>query len=146
MLGYLIILFIALPVAELAVLLEAGRLIGVLPTVAVVVVTGAAGAALARSQGFKIITKIKRSLSSGVIPGRDLIEGAMVLGGGVLLLTPGFITDLCGFAALIPVSRGFIVNLIRKKFEKEINSREVTIVDTYGYTETEDDNHKLPGE
>ncbi len=133
MIGYLLLLFIALPVIELALLLEIGRLIGVLPTVGVVILTGAAGAALARSQGFRVISRIKNDLSRGVIPGNDIVEGALVLAGGIMLLTPGFITDLAGFSALIPATRSIMAGYIRKKIKIKTGSADKNVFDAEVY-------------
>ncbi len=138
MFGYLLLLFIALPVIELVLLLEIGRIIGVFPTVGAVILTGAAGAALARSQGFRVVSRIKNDINRGVMPGNDMLEGALVLAGGIMLLTPGFITDLAGFFALIPVTRALIAGCIRKKIKEKTMSANVTVINAEGY-EIEDE-------
>ena len=139
MLGYFLLLFIGLPVIELAVLLEIGRMIGVLPTVGIVVFTGVAGASLARREGFKIFGRIRKDVGRGIMPSEDMLHGALVLAGGIMLLTPGFITDLLGFSALIPLSRSVIIKLLRKKFSVMVKKDEVSIIDARVYDVDEDE-------
>jgi len=98
----LLLLFTLVPLIELALLIEIGQKIGLWNTIAIVVLTGFIGAALARSEGFGIISRIQSELASGQLPGDSLIDGALVLAGALLLLTPGLITDAFGFALLLP--------------------------------------------
>ena len=107
----LLILFIIVPVVELYILIEVGKKIGSLPTIGIIVLTGILGAYLVKRQGFMILKKIQNDLNEGIMPGDSLIQGAIILIGGILLLTPGFITDIIGFVFLIPVSR-----LVVKKY------------------------------
>jgi len=118
----LLLLFTLLPVTELFILIKAGGAIGTLNTVAIVIVTGVIGASFARSQGAQIITKIKTQLSQGQLPGEDLLEGAMILAGGILLVTPGFITDLVGLSLLFPPTRKLYANLTFNYFKKKFES------------------------
>ncbi len=104
----LLIVFTIVPVIELYVLIEAGRQIGVGATILMVFLTGIAGAYLARSQGFNLINRIQMELNQGRIPAEEMMDGAMILAGGLLLLTPGFCTDLFGFCLLTPVTRQFL--------------------------------------
>ena len=89
MLSRLIFIFVAVPLVELAILLRIGQWIGLMPTVALVVTTGVAGAALARQQGVRAFLAVQRELASGRLPGRSLLDGLAILVGGALLLTPG---------------------------------------------------------
>ena len=98
----LLILFIILPIAEMAVLIKVGTLIGVLPTIALVVLTAVMGVSLMRVQGLATLARVQEKLQRGEIPETELLEGVMLLIGGALLLTPGFITDTMGFICLIP--------------------------------------------
>ena len=102
---------------ELALLLKVGRQIGVLNTVSVVVFTGILGVYLARSQGLMIMKKISLEINSYRMPADSLMEGALILSGGILLLTPGFVTDTIGFIMLIPFSRRLIRKWIKKKLK-----------------------------
>lgn len=95
---------------ELYILIEAGRIIGLGATIGLIMLTGVAGAWLARSQGVEILRKIQEETSQGQMPAITLIDGALVLIGGLLLLTPGFFTDALGFSFLVPLTR----NLWRK--------------------------------
>jgi len=121
-LHYLIALFIGLPILELALLFELHGVVGFLPTVLLVFLTGIAGASLVRRQGISILLKIQREVSAGNIPTPQLMEGVMVLVAGALLVTPGLITDIAGFALLIPYVREKIRFWLRKKIEEKIRS------------------------
>lgn len=104
----LFILFLIVPVIEIYLLIKVGSLIGAVPTVAVLLLISLAGAWLVRHQGFHILRRIQAELAQGRLPAAELLDGALVLVGGVLLLTPGFFTDLLGLFFLIPVTRLFI--------------------------------------
>jgi UPF0716 protein FxsA len=125
MFGRLFLLFTVIPLLELALLIELGGIIGVANTIAVVIITGFIGAALARSQGFGILNQIQSEMANGQLPGNSLIEGLLVLAGGLLLLTPGILTDLFGFSLLIPVSRLFLKKYLVRYFRKKINQGEI---------------------
>ena len=120
MLGRLIFIFVAVPLLELAILLRIGQWIGLVPTVALVVTTGVAGAALARQQGIRAFSRVRRELASGRLPGRSLLDGLAILVGGALLLTPGVLTDVIGFGLLVPVSRRWLRRLGRRGLERRI--------------------------
>lgn len=107
---FLVVLII--PFAEIYLLLQVGGIIGALPTVLLVVFTAALGAWLLRQQGFATFQRFQASLAQGVIPAYEMIEGPIILVGGALLLTPGFITDILGFACLIPQLRRKIAQYI----------------------------------
>ena len=119
----LLAVFIIIPLVELIILIKVGSYIGLWPTILIVVLTGVVGAALARYQGFLIINKIRADVSSGRVPARELIDGLLVLIGGIVLLTPGFLTDICGFILLIPFTRNLIKGLVRSQLEKMANYR-----------------------
>jgi len=118
----LLLLFIFMPILELGLLIEIGQRLGTWVTVALVVGTGLAGASLARSQGSRAFYRLREGLSSGSFPGDELFDGALILAGGLLLLTPGLITDLIGFAALIPGTRHLLKaglkRTLRQRFER----------------------------
>ena len=117
----LLAVFTVIPLIELIILVKVGSYIGLWPTILIVVLTGIVGASLARYQGFIIINKIRSDVSSGRVPARELIDGLLVLIGGIVLLTPGFITDICGFFLLIPFTRNFIKGFVRSRFERMVN-------------------------
>lgn len=111
----LMALFIIVPILEIYVLLTVGNTIGLTATISLVLLTGIAGAYLARSQGLQLMMNIQKELAQGRMPAEDLIDGAMVLAGGILLLTPGFCTDLIGFLLLAPFSRVFIKKILKNR-------------------------------
>lgn len=116
----LVLLFIALPIVELLVVIQVARGIGVLPTVALIVFTALVGAILLRSQGRVAWQRFNLALAEGRIPARETADGAMIIFGGALLLTPGFITDATGLALLAPPSRALLrrglAGMARRRF------------------------------
>lgn len=108
MLARLALLFVTVPLAELALLVWVGRRMGLLPTVALVVVTGIAGAALARWQGLATLARFRAALDAGRLPHAELVEGMLILVAGAVLLTPGLLTDVGGFLLLVPPVRRFV--------------------------------------
>lgn len=110
----LLLLFVALPIAELYVIIQIGGAIGVLPTLALLVVDSIVGAALARSQSRAAWERFNRALADGRVPGREVFDGAMIILGGALLLTPGFITDVFGLILLLPPTRAMVRALLKR--------------------------------
>jgi len=107
--------FLVVPFVEIYLLLQIGGIVGVLPTVLLVVFTAVLGAWLLRQQGFATWQRFQTSLSQGAIPAYEMIEGPILLVGGALLLTPGFFTDAIGFACLIPQTRRKLAQYIIEK-------------------------------
>jgi len=116
----LLILFVIIPVTELYILIEVGKRIGSVATISIIIFTGILGAYLVKNQGFMILKKIQNDLNDGIMPGDSLIQGAIILAGGILLLTPGFVTDILGFIFLIPVSRNVIKKYLLKWLKGKI--------------------------
>jgi len=114
----LLLIFIGIPLLELMLLIELGREIGFWPTIFLVVATGIFGAALARSQGMWIWMEIQHELRQGNMPADKLVDGLLILIGGIVLLTPGLLTDIFGFILLIPVTRDIFKSAIRRKFRE----------------------------
>lgn len=108
----LFILFIIIPIIEMVLLIKVGGLIGVIPTIGLVMLTAVIGIALLRQQGLDTLARLQSRLAKGEIPGTELLEGAMLLIGGALLLTPGFFTDGIGFICLIPTFRRPIAQVL----------------------------------
>lgn len=108
----LFLFFLIVPFVEIYLLLQVGGLIGIFPTVLLVVLTAVLGAWLLRLQGFATWQRFQTSLAQGEIPAYEMIEGPILLVGGALLLTPGFFTDLLGFACLIPELRRKIARYV----------------------------------
>ena len=123
----LIAAIIFIPILEIFVLIKAGETIGVLPTVALVIATGVAGAYLAKTQGFEVLKNIQQDLAAGRLPGDTLLDGALVLAGSIFLLTPGFCTDLLGFCLLLPAPRRIVKTFIRPRLQQMVDEGRFTI-------------------
>ena len=106
---------IVIPIAEIAAFITIGGEIGVLPTLGLVLVTAVIGTALLRWQGIGILNRIRAETDAGRVPGRDLVHGAMILVAGVLLLTPGFVTDTMGFLLFVPAIRDAAWKFLRTR-------------------------------
>ena len=114
----LAVLFTAIPILELYLLIKIGQMIGALPTVGIVLLTGFAGAALARQQGTKVWFDIQAEMQQGVFPADRLIDGLLLVVAGAVLITPGVLTDILGFFILVPVSRRYIRNWVKSRLQR----------------------------
>ena len=114
---YLVLLFTIVPAIELFVLIEVGGIIGAANTILLIILTGVLGASLARAQGFAVLQSIQANLNEGRMPTDEMVHGVMILLGGLLLLTPGFLTDTFGFMLLIPITRGIIKTLLMRHLD-----------------------------
>ncbi len=123
----LFFLFTAIPLFELAVLIQVGKEIGAISTISIVLVTGAAGAWLARAQGVGVLRRIREAIHAGSPPSSELIDGAFILVGGALLLTPGLLTDLVGFFCLIPGTRIIIQRWVVRKIMERIDRGTINV-------------------
>lgn len=119
----LLALFIVIPFVELIIIVEIGKRTGFWPTLALIVVPGLLGAAMARSQGTAVFSEIKREIARGRLPGVKVIDGILIFGGGLLLLTPGIITDILGLTVLFPGARKFYRDLILYRAWRMITGR-----------------------
>ena len=104
----LVLLFVVVPIIELYVLIQVGGAIGVGPTIALLVLDSLLGAALMRSQGRAAWRRFQAATGAGKVPAREVLDGALVIFGGALLLTPGFVTDLLGILLLLPPTRAIV--------------------------------------
>lgn len=127
-LARLALLFVLVPVLELLLLIRMGELVGLWPTLGLVVFTGAAGAALARAEGVRVFFQFQRELATGRLPGQSLLDGISVLVGGAFLLTPGILTDLAGFALLLPPTRRWIQRRVRARLERRLRDGTIQVV------------------
>jgi UPF0716 protein FxsA len=114
----LLLLFILVPIAELYVIIKIGGAIGILPTLALLIVDSLVGAALARSQSRAAWERFNRALAQGRVPGREVFDGAMIIVGGALLLTPGFLTDIVGLILLVPPTRALVRTFLQRSVSK----------------------------
>ncbi|MBU1626676.1 membrane protein FxsA [bacterium] len=127
MLFKLFLLFTIVPLIELTLLIKVGTYIGVLPTIIIVVLTGISGAALAKYEGLSVFNQIRTTLSEADIPGDEMLDGLLILVGGALLLTPGFLTDILGFTMIIPFTRRISREYLKRYFKNKILYRDIHI-------------------
>jgi len=127
MLGRLILLFAVVAMAELYILIKIGSHIGGFNTVLLVVMTAVLGAWLARLQGLRTLQQIRLSLSQGQIPAEELIDGVLILTGGILLVTPGVLTDLFALLLLFPYTRTYFKRWLRRRFDRRMGSGDVRL-------------------
>jgi len=123
----LLLLFVLLPAVELMLLIQLGKMIGTIRTVGLIVFTGIVGAQLARSQGLGVIRALQRETSEGKLPAVPLIDGALVLMAGALLVTPGVLTDLFGFACLMPAFRSELRGMLLRRLERAVQEGKVHV-------------------
>jgi UPF0716 protein FxsA len=113
----LVLLFIVVPIAELAVIIQVGQAIGVWWTIAILIVDSILGSVLMRAQGRVAWRRFNEAVQVGRVPAREVLDGALVVFGGLLLLTPGFLTDILGLALLIPPARALVRAVLVRRLE-----------------------------
>lgn len=121
----LFLLFTVVPVLELYLLLQLGGAIGGLPTIGLVLFTGVVGAALARREGLRVLTDWQTAMGAGRLPSEGVASGLLVLVGGVLLVTPGLLTDIVGFSLLIPWTRSIVARWLKAWAMKRVQMTQV---------------------
>lgn len=131
MLGKVLLAFIVVPLVDLYVLFVVAGRIGGLETVALVVLTGVVGGTLAKKQGVQTVRRLQHRAPRGESPSRELADGALILFGGALLLTPGLITDVVGFALLLPFVRPHIRSILVSRFGDAFR-RDTVVVEVGG--------------
>lgn len=124
---WLILILIAAPALELALLIWAANNIGVLLTVGMIIATGVLGAFLAKKQGMRAIGDIQKAMANFEPPGENLLNAAFVLVGGVLLLTPGFISDAVGFSMLFTPTQKIYKPLVHRFIHKKMKNTRVIV-------------------
>ncbi len=129
MLARLILLFTLLPLLELWILLQIGHLVGLAPTIALVLLTGAAGATVARLQGLATLRRARAALDSGRLPATEAVDGLLILLAGAFLVTPGLITDTCGLVLLVPTARAFVRTRVQKALQRRLGPSHPTTID-----------------
>ncbi|HQG30333.1 MAG TPA: FxsA family protein [Deltaproteobacteria bacterium] len=123
----LLLAFILVPIAEIYVLVKVGGYIGALNTVAIVVIVGIAGAYLARLQGMQALFRVRTSLQHGRMPSGEVVDAFLILLAGIMLLLPGFITDLAGLALLFSPTREMIKKQLMKRIDVWLRSHTIHI-------------------
>ncbi len=129
---YLVLLFVVVPLGELYLLLALGGLIGFWPTVGITLMTAIAGSALAKREGLRVWRAWQEALSRAETPSEGVLDGLLVLVGGTLLITPGIVTDVAGFLLLIPWSRRWIADQVRRQIDARIATGSIGVVTMAG--------------
>ena len=127
MMARLFLLFTVVPLLELYILIKIGGYIGAFPTVGLVVLTALLGFVLARFEGLRKLEQIKRSLSQGIVPAEEMLDGVLIFVGGVLLIIPGVLTDLFALILLIPYTRTIFKRWLRRRFDRMIATGNVRL-------------------
>ena len=125
----LFLAFTLIPAAEIYVFIKIGGFIGALNTVLIIIITGILGAYLARLEGMRTLYKIRENLHQGIMPAEELIDALIILSSGIMLLTPGFLTDIAGLMLLVPQTRFYVKRWLKKKFDRWHNTHEVHFTD-----------------
>lgn len=127
MLIKLFLAFTLIPALEIFLFIEIGKSIGTLNTFLLVIFSGFAGAYLARMQGFQTLMRIRADLDQGIMPAEDLVDAIIIFAAGIVLLTPGFFTDIVGLLLLFPPSRFHFKRYIRFKFDQWVQHGNIRI-------------------
>ncbi len=139
MLARLLLVFTLVPLLELYLLVRIGEVVGTLPTIALVVGTGALGAWLTRLEGLRVLRRVQTELAQGRLPTTALIDGLLILVAGVLLVTPGLITDCCGFCLLVPPLRAIVRRWLRRAWERRLRADGRVVIDAQWRPDDDDE-------
>ena len=125
----LLLAFTIIPIIEIYLLIEIGSIFGALTAIILVILTGFLGAFMARMQGLQTLFRIQESLREGRMPSGELLDALLIVIAGIVLLTPGFLTDSAGFLLLIPTTRNSIISWLQRKIElKYMSNRPEDII------------------
>jgi UPF0716 protein FxsA len=127
MMSRLLFLFVLVPLLELYILIKIGGTLGAFQTVALVVFTALLGVVLVRFEGLKTLQQIRQSLSQGIVPAEEMVDGVLIFVGGILLITPGVLTDLFALVLLIPYSRTIFKRWLRRRFDRMVAAGNVRL-------------------
>lgn len=120
MVGLLVLLFVVMPILELAFFVQIANLIGFLPALALIVAISAAGGWLVKREGPSALRRAQEQLAEGRVPAAEVVNGGLIMLGGALMLAPGFLTDILGLALLLPPTRAVVRGILLLRFEKRI--------------------------
>ena len=120
--------FVLIPLIDLYILVQIGSKIGTLNAIALCLLTAFVGAALAKSQGVATMQKVQENLNRGIVPAEDILDAVIIFLSGLVLLTPGFMTDIFGLLMLFPLTRGYFKRWLRKQFENMKNNPNIHVV------------------
>lgn len=127
MISRLIFLFTFIPLLELYILIKIGGYLGAFQTIALVVFTALLGVVLVRFEGLRTLQQIRQSLSQGIVPAEEMVDGVLIFIGGILLITPGVLTDLFALVLLIPYSRTIFKRWLRRRFDRIVAAANVRL-------------------
>jgi UPF0716 protein FxsA len=127
MMSRLFFLFILVPLLELYILIKIGGALGAFQTVALVVFTALLGVVLVRFEGLRTLQQIRQSLSQGIVPAEEMVDGVLIFVGGILLITPGVLTDLFALVLLIPYTRTIFKRWLRRRFDHMVATGNVRL-------------------
>ena len=113
----LAVLFLVVPLVELYVIIQVGQAIGVLNTIGILVLDSLIGGWLMKREGLGVMRRIQDQLQQGRVPGKEIVDGFLILFGGALMLTPGFVSDILGIALLLPPVRAVVRAVLAKRFK-----------------------------
>lgn len=130
MLGKLFLLFTIVPTVELYLLIQIGKQVGGLATIAMVIGMGLLGAMLARAEGLRVLREWQQSLARGTVPADGVVSGVLVLLGGVLLITPGVLSDVAGLLLFIPQIRRAVAHYVTRRLERAVAQGTLRVVQT----------------
>jgi UPF0716 protein FxsA len=125
----ILVLFLVVPIVELYVIVQVAGGIGVLETLGLLIVVSIVGAWLVKTQGIGLIRRVQTKLAAGQMPGKELVDGALILFAGALMLTPGFVTDTAGLLLLLPPTRAIVRTFLMKRFSVMADAK----VASYGF-------------
>ena len=128
MLLKLFLAFTLIPFFELYLLIKIGYYLGAFNTILVVIVTGLLGAYLAKLQGIRTMMRVRECLNRGELPAEEMLDALLIFVAGIVLITPGFVTDLAGIGILVPKTRFWFKRWLRKKFDQWISENRANIV------------------
>ena len=130
-------IFVVVTLAEIYVLVSVGDAIGAWSTILLVVITALIGSTLLKQQGWSIMAKAQQNIAEGKTPALEMLEGVVILVSGILLLTPGFITDGLGLLGLMPWSRSYFINhFLEKNAERVFSNKNSVFINRAGSSET----------
>jgi UPF0716 protein FxsA len=116
----LAVLFLAVPLAELYVLIQVGQVIGVLETVGLLLLVSIVGAWLAKREGIGVLRRMQAAVNAGRVPGTELVDAFLILLAAALMLTPGFLTDVVAILLLLPPVRAGVRRTVRRSLARRI--------------------------
>jgi UPF0716 protein FxsA len=145
MFKFLATLFIVIPAVEIFILFQFGSMFGAFNTFLIVITTGILGAALAQREGIAVINNIQTDLSTNKLPANEMISALLVFGGGLLLLTPGFITDIVGLTMILPFTRFLYISLFKDLFKKGVINGNVQVFTSNSFNRQSQTKSENPG-